>query len=104
MLDQLLVEYQIENPNTRLSKFESNLTYNVSNNAWEFPRNFDNNQPLLSVKDQRFTFQDFLQYLNKNQRSVKKEWSTAAVVKKQYAAFFRAIRISIQRRKPRKRK
>tara|TARA_B110000046_G_C13019287_1_gene410270 strand:- start:660 stop:2600 length:1941 start_codon:yes stop_codon:yes gene_type:complete len=87
MLDQLLVEYQIENPNTRLSKFESNLTYNVSNNAWEFPRNFDNNQPLLSVKDQRFTFQDFLQYLNKNQRSVKKEWSTVAVVKKQYASF-----------------
>ena len=87
MLEQLMSEYQIDNPNSKLSKFESNLTYNELNKSWEFPKNFDNNQVFLSIKNQTFTAQDFLQFLNKNQRSVKKTWSTSVVVKKQYAAF-----------------
>ena len=31
--------------------------------------------------------QDFLEYLNKNQRAVKKNWPTNVIVKKQYASF-----------------
>ena len=41
----------------------------------------------MIIKNQTLTYQDFLEYLNKNQKSIKKEWSTAVVVKRQYASF-----------------
>lgn len=87
MLEQLLAEYQIKNLNSKVANFESNLSYNASQNSWELSKNFDNSQSFLVIKNQTYTYQDFLEYLNKNQKSVKKEWSTAVVVKKQYASF-----------------
>ena len=87
MLEQLLAEYQIENPNSKLANFESNLFFNASQNVWELSKNFDNNQSFLIIKNQTFTHQNFLDYLNKNQKLIKKEWSKAVVVKKQYASF-----------------
>ena len=87
MLEQLLMEYQIENPNSKLANFESNLSYNGSQNVWELSKNLDANQSFLIIKNKTITYQDFLDYLNKNQKSIKKEWSTAVVVKKQYASF-----------------
>ena len=87
MLEQLLAEYQIENPNSKLAQFESNLVFNASQNVWELSKNFDNNQSFLIIKNQTFTHQNFLDYLNKNQKLIKKEWSKAVVVKKQYASF-----------------
>jgi peptidyl-prolyl cis-trans isomerase SurA len=87
MLQRLLTKYQIENPNLNVVKFESKLTYNNSLNTWELDKNFDENQSFLAIKNQTLTYQDFLDFLNKNQKLVKKEWSTAAVMKKQYASF-----------------
>ena len=87
MLERLLTEYQIENPNLKVTEFESKLTYNSSLNTWELDKNFDENQSFLEIKNQTLTYQDFLDFLNKNQKLVKKEWSTTAVVKKQYASF-----------------
>ena len=87
MLEQLLAEYQIDNPNPKLAKFESKLTYNTSQNTWELPNDFDKNQSFLAIQNQTYTYQDFLDYLNNNQKSIKKEWPTAVVVKKQYASF-----------------
>jgi peptidyl-prolyl cis-trans isomerase SurA len=87
MLEQLLVEYQINNPNLKLPNFESNLSYNASQNSWQLPNNFVKNQPFLTIKNQVYTHQDFLDFLNKNQKSTKKEWSIAVVVKKQYISF-----------------
>ena len=87
MLEQLLTEYQIQNPNSKVANLESNLSYNASQNAWELSQNFDTNQSFLVIKNQTYTYQDFLEYLNKNQKSIKKEWSTAVVVKRQYASF-----------------
>ena len=87
MLEQLLTEYQIQNPNSKVANLESNLSYNASQNAWELSQNFDTNQSFLVIKNQTYTYQDFLEYLNINQKSIKKEWSTAVVVKRQYASF-----------------
>ena len=87
MLEQLLAEYRIENPNSKLANFESNLSYNTSQDAWELSKNFDESQSFLVIKNQTYSYQDFLDYLNKNQKLIKKEWSTAVVVKKQYASF-----------------
>ncbi len=87
MLEQLLVEYQIENPNSNLMNVELNLTYITSEKAWGFSKDFDNNLPFLTIKNQTYTYQDFLNFINANQKSNKKEWTTAVVVKKQYASF-----------------
>ena len=87
LLEQLLVEYQVENPNSKLMNVESNLTYITSEKAWGFSKDFDNNLPFLTIKNQTYTYQDFLNFINANQKSNKKEWTTAVVVKKQYASF-----------------
>ena len=87
LLEQLLVEYQIENPNSKLMNIELNLTYITSEKAWGFSKDFDNNLPFLTIKNQTYTYQDFLNFINANQKSNKKEWTTAVVVKKQYASF-----------------
>ena len=87
MLEQLLVEYQIETPNSSLATLESNLSYNTSQNIWELPSEFDKNQSFLSIKNQTYSFGDFLEYLNKNQKSINKKWSTTIVVNKQFASF-----------------
>ena len=87
MLEQLLGEYQIETPNSNLAKFESNLNYNTSKNVWELPSNFNKSQSFLNIKNQTHTYLDFLEFLNNNLKSIKKEWPTSVVVKKQYASF-----------------
>lgn len=87
MLEQLLIEYKITNQNPNLTEFESNLTYNSAKNSWELSKNFDASQSCLVIKDQFYVYQDFLDYLNKNQKSVNKKWSTNQLVKKQYASF-----------------
>lgn len=87
MLEQLLAEYQIETPNSNLAKFESNLNYNTSRNVWELPSNFNKSQSFLNIKNQTHTYLDFLEFLNNNLKSIKKEWPTSVVVKKQYASF-----------------
>ena len=87
MLEQLLVEYQIENPNSNLMNVELNLTYITSEKAWGFSKDFDNNLPFLTIKNKTYTYQDFLNFINTNQKSNKKQWTTAVVVKKQYASF-----------------
>ncbi len=87
MLEQLLAEYQIETPNSNLAKFQSNLNYNTSKNVWELPSNFNKSQSFLNIKNQTHTYLDFLEFLNNNLKSIKKEWPTSVVVKKQYASF-----------------
>jgi peptidyl-prolyl cis-trans isomerase SurA len=72
MLEQLLAEYQIENPNSEVAQFQSNIVFNASQNVWELSKNFDNNQSFLIIKNQTFTHQNFLDYLNKNQKLIKK--------------------------------
>jgi peptidyl-prolyl cis-trans isomerase SurA len=87
MLEQLLAEYQVETPNSKLAKFESNLSYNTSENVWELPSKFNKSQSFLSIKNQTYTYLDFLEFINKNLKSIKKEWPTSVVVKKQYETF-----------------
>ena len=87
MLEQLLAEYHIETPNSKLAKFESNLSYNTSDNVWELSSKFNKSQSFLSVKNQTYTYLDFLEFINKNLKSIKKEWPTSVVVKKQYETF-----------------
>ena len=87
MLERLLAEYQIENPNSNLATLETNLSYNTSENIWELPSKFNKDQSFLSIKNQTYSYGDFLEYLNKNQKLIKKEWATSVIVKKQYASF-----------------
>ena len=88
MLERLLAEYQIENPNSNLATLETNLSYNTSENIWELPSKFNKDQSFLSIKNQTYSYGYFLEYLNKNQKLIKKEWATSVIVKKQYASFF----------------
>ena len=41
----------------------------------------------MSIKNQTYTYLDFLEFINKNLKSIKKEWPTSVVVKKQYETF-----------------
>ena len=87
MLERLLAEYEIKKSNSNLTFFESKLSYNTSENMWELPSEFNKDQSFLSIKNQTYSFGDFLEYLNKNQKSIKKDWSSSVIVKKQYASF-----------------
>lgn len=87
MLERLLAEYEIKKSNSNLTFFESNLSYNTSENMWELPSEFNKGQSFLSIKNQTYSFGDFLEYLNKNQKSIKKDWASSVIVKKQYASF-----------------
>lgn len=87
MLERLLAEYEIKKSNSNLTFFESNLSYNTSENMWELPIEFNKGQSFLSIKNQTYSFGDFLEYLNKNQKSIKKDWASSVIVKKQYASF-----------------
>ena len=87
MLEQLLVDYQLSKQNPNISNIESNLSFNSTQNVWEFSDNFDTTQPFLTIQNKTYGSQDFLEYLNKNQRAVKKDWPINVIVKKQYASF-----------------
>ena len=87
MLEQLLVDYQLSKQNPNISNIESNLSFNSTQNVWEFSDNFDTTQPFLTIQNKTYGSQDFLEYLNKNQRAVKENWPTNVIVKKQYASF-----------------
>ena len=87
MLERLLAEYEIKKSNSNLTFFESKLSYNTSENMWELPSEFNKGQSFLSIKNQTYSFGDFLEYLNKNQKSIKKDWASSVIVKKQYASF-----------------
>ena len=87
MLEQLLVDYQLSNQNPNISNIESNLSFNSTQNVWEFSDKFDTTEPFLTIQNKTYGSQDFLEYLNKNQRAVKKNWPTNVIVKKQYASF-----------------
>ena len=87
MLEQLLLDYQISNHNPNLAQLESNLTYDSTQNTWQTSKNFDASQSFLVIKDQFYVYQDFLDYLNKNQKSINSKWSKSQVINKQYASF-----------------
>ena len=87
MLEQLLADYQLSNQNSNVAKIESNLSFDSIQNVWKFSDNFEATQPFLTIQNTSHTAQDFLEFLNKNQRAVKKEWPVSVIVKKQYASF-----------------
>jgi len=87
MLEQLLADYQLSNQNSNVAKIESNLSFDSIQNVWKFSDNFEATQPFLTIQNTTHTAQDFLEFLNKNQRAVKKEWPVSVIVKKQYASF-----------------
>ena len=87
MLEQLLEDYQLSNQNSNVAKIESNLSFDSIQNVWKFSDNFEATQPFLTIQNTTHTAQDFLEFLNKNQRAVKKEWPVSVIVKKQYASF-----------------
>jgi len=87
MLEQLLADYKLSNQNSNVAKIESNLSFDSTQNVWKFSDNFEATQPFLTIQNTTHTAQDFLEFLNKNQRAVKKEWPVSVIVKKQYASF-----------------
>ena len=87
MLEQLLADYQLSNQNSNVAEIESNLSFDSTQNVWKFSDNFEATQPFLTIQNTTHTAQDFLEFLNKNQRAVKKEWPVSVIVKKQYASF-----------------
>jgi len=87
MLEQLLEDYQLSIQNSNVAKIESNLSFDSIQNVWKFSDNFEATQPFLTIQNTSHTAQDFLEFLNKNQRAVKKEWPVSVIVKKQYASF-----------------
>ena len=87
MLEQLLAEYQISNQKPNFIQLGSNLTFDSTKSTWKLSANADANQSVLIVKDQIYVLQDFLDYLNTNQRLVNSKWAKTQLIKKQYASF-----------------
>ena len=82
MLEQLLAEYQISNQKPNLKQLGSNLTFDSTKGTWKLSANADANQSVLIVKDQIYVLQDFLDYLNTNQRLVNSKWAKTQLIKK----------------------
>ena len=90
MFDKLLQQYQLKSSNPQLAMFQANISYNNSKDIWELSDTLDDSLPLITIQNKTYSFNDFLEYLNKNKKSINKKWSNAIVVSKQYDLFLEA--------------
>jgi|TARA_B110000259_G_scaffold125169_1_gene141679 peptidyl-prolyl cis-trans isomerase SurA len=87
MLDKLLSEYQLTGVNPNLLLLQDNVTYDSSNKTWGLSNQIIESKPFLTIQNKSYSFSDFIDFVNKNKKSINKNWSIEFSIDKQYKLF-----------------
>ena len=87
MLDKLLSEYQLNGVNPNLLLLQDNVTYDSSNKTWGLSNQIIDSNPFLTIQNKSYSFSDFIDFVNKNKKSINKNWSIEFSIDKQYKLF-----------------
>ena len=87
MLDKLLNQYELTDLNPNLAVVQANVIRDTTDDTWSFLPVINESNPFLSIQNTTYSFGDFLSFLNKNNKSINKNWTTAFIVNKQYKLF-----------------
>ncbi|WP_452224317.1 peptidylprolyl isomerase [Lacinutrix chionoecetis] len=86
-VNTLKSKYIIVDNKTDLEYFKSILNNEYYNGRWQLPANFNENNTLLKIEGKSITYNDFGQYLIKNQRGISNSVSINDIVESQYKKF-----------------
>ena len=84
---KLRKKYNVNEKQPSLAYFTSLLNEDYYKRTWELPADFEAKEPLVKIGEKQLTFQDFGDYLVKNQRSIYSRDSFDAIVSKAYESF-----------------
>ena len=87
MIDKLLSEYNLSERNPNLVLFQSNVFFDDSNKYWDIINEINNTKIFLQIKDRSYTFRDFIDFLNRNNKSINKKWNKKFIINHQYKFF-----------------
>ena len=87
MIDKLLSEYNLSEKNPNLVLFQSNVFFDDSNKYWDIINETNNTKIFLQIKDRSYTFRDFIDFLNRNNKSINKKWNKKFIINHQYKFF-----------------
>ncbi len=87
LLNNLKQQYQVSDATPDLSYFESILNDNYFIGKWVLPTDFKAQEPLIKIQEKQIVYEDFGQYLVKNQRRQMPKMSIETLVVNSYHAF-----------------
>jgi peptidyl-prolyl cis-trans isomerase SurA len=87
LINKLKEHYHVSSEQPALNYFSSILNADYFKHSWVLPADFKGEKPLVSIEDKQLTYQDFGDFLIKNQRSVQGKLSFNKIVSAQYEAF-----------------
>ena len=87
MLAKLLSQYQLTGLNPNLALLKSNIVYDRSNKTWKFSDQIKDSKSFLVIQKTSYSFGDFINFLNKNNKLINPNWATEFAVNKQYKFF-----------------
>ncbi|WP_417889303.1 peptidylprolyl isomerase [Xanthomarina gelatinilytica] len=87
LLNNLKQQYQVSDATPDLSYFESILNDNYFIGKWVLPTDFKAQEPLIKIQEKQIVYEDFGQYLLKNQRRQMPKMSIKTLVVNSYHAF-----------------
>lgn len=90
LIHQLMLKYHINSDDVDLSYFSSILNDDYFKRSWTLADDFQGNTPLIKINNKQLTYQDFGDYLIKNQRNVQGKPSFKELVSKQFKSFLGA--------------
>ena len=96
LVSKLKVKYHVITNQKALDYFTSILNDDYFKRTWKLPENFNGKSDFIKIGIQSYTYQDFGDYLLKNQRSVQSKAPFNQIVSKQYEAFLNAILMQYQ--------
>ena len=96
LVSKLKVKYDVITNQKALDYFTSILNDDYFKRTWKLPENFIGKSDFIKIGIQSYTYQDFGDYLLKNQRSVQSKAPFNQIVSKQYEAFLNAILMQYQ--------
>lgn len=87
LLNNLKQQYQVSDATPDLSYFESILNDNYFIGKWVLPTDFKAQEPLIKIQHKQIVYEDFGQYLVKNQRRQMPKMSIKTLVVNSYHTF-----------------
>ena len=87
MLAKLLSQYQLTGLNPNLALLKSNIVYDKSNKTWKLSDQIKDSKSFLVIQKTSYSFGDFINFLNKNNKLINPNWATEFAVNKQYKFF-----------------
>jgi len=91
MFEKLLSEYNLSKKNQNLVSFQTEVVFDVSNRNWDLSNKINNTKIFLQIKDRSYTFRDFIDFLNKNSKSINKKWKKKFIIENQYNLFLEQL-------------